>query len=97
MSPALATLFERWLAEAEPGAIFVYCRGQLALDRVDDPALGKLADRIQSLSTGQWDQVSRCGHVRGRVVGTRILEISTRRERGETAYLAKKRHPEHER
>ena len=89
--PLRAALFERWLAEAEPGAIYCYHRGELARDRVGDEILDALANRVQSLSCGSYDVVSRCGHVRGLLVGTRVVEVSTQRQQGETMYIARKR------
>ena len=86
-------MFEQWFAEAKPGDKLVYHRGLLAADKVHDPHLARLSDRLLELSNGRYDILSNCGHIRGEIVGTRQLELFTRRERGETLYLAVKRGP----
>jgi hypothetical protein len=86
-------MLERWLAEATTGAVYCYHRGELARDRLHDPDLAAVADRLLELSTGRFDLVSGCGHVRGEIVGDGTLELLTKRIRGETVYLARKRPP----
>ena len=64
-------MLERWLEEAEPGERFVYHRGELARDKLHDPRLSAMAERMLALSNGRFDVVSGCGHVRGEIVGQR--------------------------
>ena len=61
--------------------------------RLHDPDIAAVADRLLELSTGRFDLVSGCGHVRGEIIGDGTLELLTRRDRGETVYLARKRPP----
>ena len=93
MSAARLKMFEGWLeGELLPGApFFIYHRGELARDRAHDPDLAALADRALTASDGKFDVVSKCGHVRGRIVGSGQVRLVTRKERGETAYMAVKR------
>ena len=84
-------MLERWLAEAGTGAIYVYHRGELGRDKLHDPDLAAVADRLLELSTGRFDVVSGCGHVRGEIIGDGTVELLTRREGGQTVYLARKR------
>jgi hypothetical protein len=84
-------MLERWLDEAEPGERMIYHRGELARDKVHDTRLSAVADRMLGLSNGRYDVVSTCGHIRGEIVGTRQVELLTKRERGETLYIAEKR------
>lgn len=85
------SLFERWMAAALPGQRIAYHRGDLARDKLYDPDLAALADRLLKLSNGRFDVVSECGHVRDEIVGTRQIELLTRREGGETVYLVERR------
>ena len=84
-------MFERWFAEAKPGDRLAYCRGSLAYQKQYDPALARLADRLLSLANGEFEVLSPCGHPRGLIVGSRDIELLTRKEHGETVYLAIKR------
>ena len=86
-------MLDVWLAEAKPGEKFVYHRGSVAADKVHDPHLARLADRLLELSNGRFDGISACGHVRFEIVGDGTVELFTRRDRGETVYLARKRPP----
>ena len=86
-------MFNKWLAEAKPGEKFCYFRGELAYAKQFDPHLARFADKLLELSTGRFDQVSACGHVRGEIIGDGTVELITRRDRGETVYLARKRPP----
>jgi hypothetical protein len=85
-----ATMLEGWLADIARREQFVYHRGELARDRALDPGLSALADTMLGHAAGRWDVVSRCGHIRGELIGTGKVELVTRRERGETIYVAKK-------
>ena len=61
---------ERWLAEATTGAVYCYHRGELARgDMLHDPDRAAVADRLLHLSTGRFDVVSGCGHIRGEIIG----------------------------
>lgn len=86
-------LFTRWLARAQRGQIFVYHRSEesLARDVTRDDDLAQLAEVIRRRSTGFFEEVSTCGHVRGSTTGTGQLELLTRREKGETTYFCRKR------
>ena len=84
-------LLDAWLAEAKPGDKLVYWRGSVAADKLHDPHLARLADRLLELSNGRYDVLSNCGHLRGEIVGSRQLELLTRREYGETVYLVVKK------
>ena len=84
-------MFDVWLAAAKPGAKLVYHRGLLAADKVHDPHLARLADRLLELSNGRYDVLSACGHIRGEIRGSGQIELFTRREHGATVYLAVKR------
>lgn len=84
-------ILDRWLASARPGDRLAYHRGDLARDKLYDPGLAALADRLLELSNGRFDVISDCGHCRGEIVGTRQIELLTRREHGETVYLAERR------
>ena len=83
--------FEQWLLSARPGEPFVYHRGELGRDSEHDPDLAALAERLRELSNARFDVVSKCGHVRGEVIGAGQIELLTRRERGESVYMARKR------
>ena len=85
-------MFERWLAEAKPGDKLVYYRG-LRSQKISfmTRIWHGLADRLLELSNGRYDVFSNCGHFRGEIVGSKDIELLTRRERGETIYLAIKR------
>lgn len=83
-------VLDRWLDTAQRGELLTYHRGELARDKAADPALAALADRMLEISNGDFNVVSRCGHIRGRIVGSRLVELITRRERGESVYLARK-------
>ena len=48
-------MLKRWLQEAEPGAVYCYHRGELARDKLYDPDLAAVADRLLQLSTGRFD------------------------------------------
>jgi hypothetical protein len=89
-------IFEAWLASPHTLRQMVYHRGHLAFDRKDDPELAGLADRVLELSDGEFDLVSKCGHVRGHLSGSRTLRLFTRRERDEIVYLCEKRERERE-
>lgn len=89
--PPLVRLFERWLVDRSLGERFVYHRGELARDAERDPDLAKLATRVREESTGRFDEVSVCGHVRGETVGNGSVEIVSRRERGELVHVARRR------
>ena len=84
-------MFDKWLAEAKPGEKFCYFRGELAYAKQFDPYLARLADHLLTLANVRVDVVSACGHCRGEIVGSRDIELLTRRDRGETIYLAVKR------
>lgn len=84
-------MLDRWLEDAQPGSRLIYHRGELARDKIHDPPLAVLAERMLALSNGRYDVVSNCGHVRGEVVGDRTVELLTKRERGETLYIAERR------
>ena len=71
-------------AEATTGAVYCYHRGELARSKLHDPDLAAMADRLLELSTGRFDGVSACGHVRFEIIGDGTLELFTRRDRGET-------------
>ena len=86
-------MLERWLAESTVGAVYCYHRGELGRDRLHDPDLAAVADRLLELSAGRFDVVSGCGHIRGEIIGDGTLELLTRREHGESVYLARKRPP----
>lgn len=80
--------FERWLADPHGPPGYVYHVGELARDKVRDPALAAVAQRALELSDCSKAVVSRCGHVRGWLTGARRVRLVTRRERGETLYIA---------
>jgi hypothetical protein len=84
-------LFEQWLAKAKAGEEFVYHRGQLALDREYDPDLADLADRLQHLADARFDLTTRCGHIRGEIIGSGQVLLLTRRDRDDTVYFTRKR------
>jgi hypothetical protein len=67
--------FDHWLENAAPHEPFVYHRGELARDKAQDPDLAALADRMLQASTGHFEVVSLCGHVRGEIIGTKELEV----------------------
>ena len=56
-------MLERWFAEAKPGNKLAYRRGSVAIDKVHDPHLARLADLLLELSTGRFDIASECGHI----------------------------------
>jgi hypothetical protein len=62
----------------------VYHRGHLALDR------------LLELCDGEFDLVSKCGHIRGHLSGDRTLRLFTQRSGDETVYLCEKREREQE-
>ena len=84
-------MLEWWLEDAEPGERFIYHRGELARDKVHDPELSAVAERMLALSNGRFDVVSSCGHIRGEVIGSRQVELLTKRERGEILYIAERK------
>jgi len=84
-------LFEDWFATAEPGATFIYHRGELGRDRRDNLALAELADRVLKDSDCSKPIISVCGHVRGWIHGTGKLRLFTRREQGTIANVAMRR------
>ena len=84
-------MFEQWFAEAKAGDKFVYHRGLLAADKLHDPALARLADRLLALANCRVAVLSSCGHLRGEVVGSKDIELLTARQHGETVYMAVKR------
>lgn len=85
------SLFERWMAKAQPGQRLAYHRGDLARDKVYDPDLERLADHLLRLGNVRADVVSKCGHIRDEIIGTRQIELLTGRENGETVYLVERR------
>ena len=86
-------MLERWLQEATPGAVYCYHRGELGRDKLHDPDLAAVADRLLHLCVGRFDVLSRCGHIRGEIIGDGTVELLTRRDRGESIYLARRRNP----
>lgn len=84
-------MLDRWLHDAEPGSRLIYHRGELARDKLHDPRLSAVAERMLALSNGRFDIVSGCGHVRGEIVGSKQVELLTKKERGETLYIAERR------
>jgi hypothetical protein len=84
-------LFDTWLTNDALGDRFVYHRGELARDAAADPDLAAVAAKVRALSTGRFDEVSVCGHVRGETIGSGKLEIVSRREHGEIVHLARRR------
>ena len=78
---------DRWLAEAKPGDKLAYHWGSVAADKVHDPHLARLADRLLELCSGRFDTSSRCGHIRGQVVGSGQIELPTKREHGEIVVI----------
>jgi hypothetical protein len=83
---------DRWLDRAKPGELFIYHRGELGRDKQADPDLSALADKLLEKCAGRFDIVSRCGHVRGEIVGTGKVELVTlQREGGECVYAARMR------
>ena len=72
-------MFERWFAEAKPGDKLVYWRGSVAADKVHDPALARLADRLLSLANGEFGVLSPCGHPRGLIVAAGTSNYSRAR------------------
>ena len=83
-------MLDQWIGDAARREQFVYHRGELARDRAWDPGLAALADAMLALAAGRWDLVSRCGHIRGELIGSGKVELATRRQRGETVYFARK-------
>lgn len=85
--------FEMWLQGDLPYPCYVYHAGtSIARDKQIDPDLARLADRVLEVSTGEFDLVSRCGHVRGHLTGSGQVELCTRRAaNGERLYLARRR------
>jgi hypothetical protein len=83
-------VIERWLSAARPGDQMVYHRGELYRDKLRDPDLAAAAQRMLELSTGRFAIISKCGHERGLLVGSRTVELVTRRERGELVYMARR-------
>jgi hypothetical protein len=81
-------MFNRWLITAQPSDRLVYHRGLLAQDKMTDPHLARLAEYLLTLFNGRYDVVSECGHCRGEIVGSKQVELFTRREHGELVYLA---------
>lgn len=70
----------------------IYHHGNLARDRKRDKALAELADKLLELSDGRFDVVSKCGHIRGHIVGQGRVRLVQRTEgNGITAYVAVKR------
>lgn len=84
-------VLNRWLGRAKPGDRAIYHRGELARDKAGDPQLAELAEELLKLSNGRFDVVSECGHVRDEIIGTRRVELLTRRSGGETGYLVERR------
>ena len=87
----IEAVFERWFTEAKPGDKLVYARGSLAYEKQYNASLARLADRLLTLSNGEFEVLSPCGHSRGLIVGSRELELLTKREHGEIVYLAVRR------
>jgi hypothetical protein len=83
--------FEEWFSTAQPGATYVYHRGELGRDRRENPNLDELADRVLRDSDCSKPVVSICGHVRNWIHGTGKLRLFTRRERGTIANVAMRR------
>ena len=84
-------MFERWFAEAKPGDKLAYFRGELAYSKQFDPHLARLCDRLLQLAVGRWDVLSGCGHLRGEIIGSGELMLTSTRVRGEVVHLAIKR------
>lgn len=86
------TLLDLWLSGRLPHRELVYHHGNLAKDRKRDKALAELADRLQELSDGRFDVVSKCGHIRGHIIGQGKVRLVQRHEsNGMTTYVAVKR------
>lgn len=79
-----------WLEHPELGQELIYHKGELARDAEQDPQLAELSERLRELSNGEYDIVSKCGHVRGHVSGTRVIELVTSRIRGGIVYIARR-------
>ena len=76
---------------AKPNERFCYFRGEIGLAKQTDPHLARLCDRLLHLAVGRWDVLSACGHLRGEVVGSGELVITSTRVRGELVHLVIKR------
>ena len=72
----------------EPGAALPLPPRRAGARAAADPALDQLADRIQRASAARFAIVTKCGHVRGEIIGTGEVQMITGREQGETIYLA---------
>ena len=84
-----------WLKNARKGDSLVYHRGHsLAADRLHNPRLHKLADRLDRLSTiGRRVEMSECYHPRYGYDGAGLVSLTTKREHPESStyiYLARK-------
>lgn len=89
--PPIVRLFERWLVDLSLGERFVYHRGELARDCEGDPDTAAIAQTVRDVSNLEHDIVSKCGHVRGYFKGTGLVELVSRRERGELVHMARRR------
>lgn len=83
-------MFEHWLRTPALGRSFCYHRGELARDAERDPGLAALAARVREVSNAEYATISRCGHERGRVIGTGQVEVTTRPERGERVHIVRR-------
>jgi hypothetical protein len=90
VTAVLASFVAEWLQRAKPGQAVIYHRGELACDKQTDAILRQVADRVLAVSTGRFDLLSRCGHIRGELVGTGEFEITSRPGHGERLYIARR-------
>ncbi len=80
--------FRDWLQGQPRTPRYRYHVGDLSLEAAENPAVAALAALAREVSNGVYVEVSKCGHPRGKTVGTGRVALVTRRDRGETAHLA---------
>ena len=89
-----AVAFEAWVFEAEPGDQLIYHTGHLAQDRDRSPRVDQTARFALEHSFGEWPIVTKppCGHIRGHLIGSGELTLTTRRRLdGRFDYVAVRR------
>lgn len=84
--------FHRWFARCLPGESYIYHRGNLAIDRMQDRELDRLAREIITRGETSLNVMSGCRHKRGEIEGTGELRLVSRRVgEGEYEYAAVRR------
>jgi hypothetical protein len=80
-----------WLISPHRGRSYIYHRGELAACAKLDPHLAAVAAKVRLVSTGEFDRVSRCGHIRGHDSGSGAVEVLCRREHGVQVHMCRRR------